>query len=114
MRQAKPGDWDAWTSQGTVTSHNREHLGMTDRGVTMYRRLVRDGVRTVAAGEAPRGLADAAGAAPLQTFANNTVKRIPPAPTEAEDRLLRLEFGREITDRIMRGEIRYIPAQAAG
>ena len=86
---------------------------MTDRGLTMYRRLVRDGARAVAAGQAPKGLEDAASAAPLQTFANNTVKRIPPAPTEEEDRLLRLEFGREITDRIMRGEIRYTPAQAA-
>ncbi|MBT6117408.1 MAG: aromatic ring-hydroxylating dioxygenase subunit alpha [Rhodospirillaceae bacterium] len=113
MRQAAPGDWDAWTSQGPVTSHSREHLGLTDRGVTMYRRLVRDGVRAVAAGQVPKGLQAEAPPEPLRTFANNTVKRVPPAPTEEDDRALRLEFGREITERIMRGEIRYTLHQAA-
>ena len=38
-RQRAPGDWDAWVSQGPVTLHSHEHLGSTDRGVIMYRKL---------------------------------------------------------------------------
>ena len=45
---APPGDWDAWVSQGPVTLHSREHLGTTDRGVIMCRKLVRQGIRAVA------------------------------------------------------------------
>ena len=40
-RQRAPGDWDAWSSQGRITLHSREHLGTTDRGVTLYRKLLR-------------------------------------------------------------------------
>ena len=47
-RQRAPGDWDAWVSQGPVTLHSREHLGTTDRGVIMCRKLVRQGIRAVA------------------------------------------------------------------
>ena len=55
-RQRAPGDWDAWVSQGPITLHSREHLGSTDRGVIMYRKLVRRGIRVVAEGHAPKGV----------------------------------------------------------
>ncbi|MES2977350.1 MAG: aromatic ring-hydroxylating dioxygenase subunit alpha [Pseudomonadota bacterium] len=54
-RQASPGDWDAWVSQGPITSHAREHLGTTDRGVAMLRRRLRRDIENLAKGiEPPR------------------------------------------------------------
>ena len=102
-RQRAPGDWDAWVSQGPVTLHSREHLGTTDRGVIMYRKLVRQGIRAVAEGNAPKGL-QFEGTGERPTCCNNTVARIPaPADPEA-DRRLRIAFGREVTKRILAGE----------
>ena len=102
-RQRAPGDWDAWVSQGPVTLHSREHLGTTDRGVIMYRKLVRQGIRAVAEGNAPKGL-QFEGTGERPTYCNNTVARIPaPADPEA-DRRLRIAFGREVTRRILAGE----------
>ena len=99
-RQRAPGDWDAWVSQGPVTLHSREHLGTTDRGVIMYRKLVRQGIRAVAEGNAPKGL-QFEGTGERPTYCNNTVARIPaPADPEA-DRRLRIAFGREVTKRIL-------------
>ena len=87
---------------------------MTDRGVTMFRRLVRDGVRAVAAGETPKGLMREAPAEPAQTYAHNTVKRMPAPPTVEAERAQRIAFGRDVTERIMRGELRYtLPGTAA-
>ena len=100
-RQRAPGD--AWVSQGPVTLHSREHLGTTDRGVIMYRKLVRQGIRAVAEGNAPKGV-QFEGTGERPTYRNNTVARIPaPADPEA-DRRLRIAFGREVTKRILAGE----------
>ena len=102
-RQRAPGDWDAWVSQGPITLHSRENLASTDRGVLMYRRLVREGIRAVAEGKAPKGLHfDGSGEHP--TYCNNTVARIPAPADEEADRRLRLAFGREVTRRILAGE----------
>ena len=85
---------------GPVTLHSREHLGTTDRGVIMYRKLVRQGIRAVAEGNAPKGL-QFEGTGERPTCCNNTVARIPaPADPEA-DRRLRIAFGREVTKRIL-------------
>ena len=87
-RQRAPGDWDAWVSQGPVTLHSREHLGTTDRGVIMYRKLVRQGIRAVAEGNAPKGLRfEGTGERP--TYCNNTVARIPAVGCIAYPRCVR-------------------------
>src|SRR5919201_302597 len=43
-RQRHPADYDAQSSQRTIAVHALEHLGSTDRGVIMLRRIVRDGI----------------------------------------------------------------------
>src|SRR5690606_19103851 len=43
-RQRQPGDWDVWVSQGPITIHSEENLASSDRGVAMYRKLLRDGI----------------------------------------------------------------------
>ncbi len=105
QRQRAPGDWDAWTSQGKVTRHGWENLGHTDKGVAMYRKLLRRGIRVVKRGQDPHGLMRA-GEAPRETFSHNTVKRIPPLADETKDRALAAAFGRAVTSKIFSGELR--------
>lgn len=105
QRQRAPGDWDAWVSQGGITRHGWENLGLTDRGISMYRKLLRRGIRAVKRGEEPQGLVRTMNG-PIETFSHNTVKRIPPAATDAEDRALSLAFGRKVTKALMSGALR--------
>jgi phenylpropionate dioxygenase-like ring-hydroxylating dioxygenase large terminal subunit len=44
-KQRNPGDWDVLVSQRPVAVHALEHLGSTDRGVVLLRRLLRMAVR---------------------------------------------------------------------
>jgi 5,5'-dehydrodivanillate O-demethylase len=46
----------AWVSQGGVTDRTKEHLGATDRGVTMYRLMLREELSKVEKGEDPIGV----------------------------------------------------------
>ena len=55
-RQRVPGDYDAQVGQRPIAVHALEHLGTTDRGVVMLRRIVREGVRAVQKGEDPEFL----------------------------------------------------------
>src|SRR5207248_2007049 len=48
-RQRHPADYDAQSSQREIAVHALEHLASTDRGVLMLRKIVRDGIRAVAA-----------------------------------------------------------------
>lgn len=71
-RQLLPGDHDAQVGQGPINVHATEHLGALDRGVSMFRRFVRDGIAAVARGEDPKGFyMDQASVAP--TFASDRV-----------------------------------------
>src|SRR5581483_9305680 len=74
-RQRTPGDYDAQTSQRSIAVHAMEHLATSDRGVVMLRRMLRDGIRAVAAGKDPFGVAMEAGR-PVRTYAQDTVLRI--------------------------------------
>ena len=102
-RQRAPGDWDVWVSQGPITLHGRERLGATDGGVILYRKLLRREIRKVAEGHAPMNTRLHPDR-PVATYCHNTVIKVPPAPTAAEDRALCLEFGREVTRRILAGD----------
>jgi hypothetical protein len=88
-RQRQPADYDAQSSQRPIAVHALEHLGSSDRGVIMLRRIVRDGIRAVARGEDPREIAVAARGI-IATHAQDSVLRIPPlADAEADAELLR-------------------------
>src|SRR5258706_129437 len=54
--QRFPGDWEAQTGQGPVTSHSEEHLRTSDRGIVMLRRLLERQVDAVAKGGDPLGV----------------------------------------------------------
>ena len=105
QRQRAPGDWDCWTSQGLIVVHGRENLGASDRGVAMWRRLIREGIKAVEKGADPKGVVREPSVV-VPTYAHNTVKQVPRAATVEEDRKLLSEFGRDITDKVMSGEVR--------
>ena len=55
--QKFPGDWEAQGSQGKITLHSAEHLAISDRGVVMLRRQIKQQIEAVAEGKHPLGVA---------------------------------------------------------
>lgn len=93
--QRHPGDYEAQVSQRPIAIHGLEHLGATDRGVSMFRNQIRRGIRAVRAGDHPPGLCrDVSSVIP--TYCNDTVVRVPPAETLALDKQLMRETGRQL------------------
>lgn len=99
--QRRPGDFEAQVSQRPVAVHGLEHLGTTDRGVTMFRNQIRRGIRAVKAGSDPEGLFRGGGSI-IPTYCNDTVVRVPPAKTEALDKALLRETGRRLAQGYLR------------
>ncbi len=94
-RQRVPGDYDAQTSQRPTARHALEHLGATDRGVALFRELLRRGIRAGQRGEDPPGLVRAPGP-PIRTYAQDSILRIPPAASPRADRALLRAEGRKV------------------
>src|SRR5262245_6716650 len=59
--QRHPGDYEAQVSQRPIAIHGLEHLGATDRGIAMFRNLIRRGIRAVRNGDDPAGVRQDAG-----------------------------------------------------
>ncbi|WP_213763557.1 aromatic ring-hydroxylating dioxygenase subunit alpha [Caballeronia sp. dw_19] len=106
-RQRSPGDYDAWTSQGPITSHAREHLATTDKGVAMLRTRLREEIRNLANGiEPPQWQPSAAGHVP--TYAGDTILRIP--HTSGDDTQLIRDVSQKIADAYIQTE--HLPDEA--
>ena len=91
--QAMPGDYEAQVSQGSITVHAEERLATTDKGVALYRRMLRKAVRELAAGTEPPQL----GAGPdgqVPTMAGDVIVRVP--ATNRDDVELQRIAGRGI------------------
>jgi nitrite reductase/ring-hydroxylating ferredoxin subunit len=106
--QRQPGDFEAQVSQRPVAVHGLEHLGATDRGVTMFRNQVRRGIRAVKAGTDPAGIFRDGGTV-IPTYCNDTIVRVPPAKTSELDKQLLRETGR----RLAKGYLEEPPLMAA-
>ena len=50
---ARAGDYDAVVSQGAIVNRKSEHLGTSDRGVALLRRLLTQAIRAVQEGRSP-------------------------------------------------------------
>jgi phenylpropionate dioxygenase-like ring-hydroxylating dioxygenase large terminal subunit len=72
-RQRIPGDYDAQVGQGAIEKHSKEHLSYHDRGVAMFRRLLKRGIEAVQRGEDPAELAPEIVDRPLPSFATDRV-----------------------------------------
>jgi hypothetical protein len=92
-RQREPGDFDAVVTQGAVANRKAEHLGSTDRGVVLFRRLLANAIHTTAQGQVPvqpRLTTDQ----PVSTYAHEVVMRVP-ADVDLDDPQRLAQFGRE-------------------
>jgi len=86
--QRAPGDWEALTSIGPIAVHRREHLGRSDLGVAMYRKLLRAAVR----GETkPNSIHEAqrAKGQGLHIYTQDSVLRVPKRAGTDDKQLLR-------------------------
>jgi phenylpropionate dioxygenase-like ring-hydroxylating dioxygenase large terminal subunit len=95
--QRRPGDYEAQVGQRPIAIHGLEHLGASDRGVIIFRQQLRRGIRAVQAGRDPDGLMRDA-STPIPTYCNDTVVRVPPAPTPAEDQERMRATGRTLAE----------------
>jgi hypothetical protein len=93
-RQRIPGDFDAQVSQRPIAVHSLEHLGTTDRGVSMLRRIIRRGVRAVAAGQEFDCVSGVEGA-PISTYCQDSVVRVPQRAGR-DDTILQRDIGRTV------------------
>jgi len=59
----------AWITQGQVADRSRENLGASDKGVALYRRVLKREMQKVQQGQAPMGL--------LHDAARNTCIALP-------------------------------------
>ena len=46
----------AWITQGAIADRSHENLGRSDKGVVLYRRMLRDGMAAVEAGQDPKNV----------------------------------------------------------
>ena len=88
-----PGDYEAQVSQGPITVHAEERLATTDKGVALYRRMLREAIRNLAAGGEPPQL-EAGPAGRVPTMAGDVIVRIP--ASNADDVELQRAAGRAI------------------
>jgi hypothetical protein len=94
-RQRIPGDFDAQVSQRPIAVHAREHLVASDGGVSLVRKLLRKGVRELAAGNDPVAL-DVFADGVVSTLGGDTVVVAPPQPGMDDKRLMQ-----EVTARVL-------------
>ena len=99
-RQRLPGDWDAQTSQRPIAVHALEHLGTTDLGVAMWRRLCRKALRGEIEVTAQQPRADGR---PIHTYTHDTVLAIAPKG-QADERSLLRSIGRAVLAAILDGD----------
>jgi hypothetical protein len=98
-RQHIPGDNDAQVSiHGGIARHGLEHLAFTDRGVTMFRNIIRREIRAVQHGADPTCPAYQGGKVITTYSQDKVVQEIPPAPTPAEDGRLLRDIGRKLVE----------------
>ena len=88
-----PGDYEAQVSQGPITVHADERLGTTDKGVALYRRMLRNAIRDLAAGSEPPRLRPRPGRE-VPTMAGDVIVRAP--ASNRDDVELQRLMGREI------------------
>ena len=101
-RQRAPGDWEAQTGQRPIAVHELEHLQPTDRGVSLFRRLLRKGIRAVQEGDRSVDIKNSPPRKPDGTipgFQFDTVLHVPPVPG-GDDEALMDEVSRKVTDAV--------------
>lgn len=102
-RHRNPGDWDAWVSQGPMAINDNENLTAADVGIALFRKQLREGIRKVKAGDAPK--AATPGSVPIRTFGCALTR----AETKRDDALketdLKHSYASEMQNLVLSGDI---------
>jgi len=53
---AQPEDHMAWETQGPIADRTKEHLSYSDKGIALFRNVLRENIALVQAGEDPKGV----------------------------------------------------------
>jgi nitrite reductase/ring-hydroxylating ferredoxin subunit len=102
-RQREPGDYDAVASQGAIANRKAEHLGTTDRGVVMFRRMLAKAIQAVAEGRAPELPRPVQRAGAMATYAHEYALPIPPGvPLSSQEALH--AFGRRAAEIVVEAQ----------
>ena len=112
LMQQDPGDFEAMISQRPISVHALEHLGVEDRGITMYRKGLRRRVRMLKNGETPPEVKEMAGKM-INTYGGDTLLKVPEAETRDEDKKLLKQVGIDMAERYLR-ELPNHPGNGAG
>jgi hypothetical protein len=91
-RQREPGDYDAVVTQGKIANRKAEHLGTTDRGVVLFRRMLAQAIRDVQEGKKPE-VPRLRESGPVRTYASEIVVRVPEGLLDEGSALA--DFGRQ-------------------
>jgi hypothetical protein len=84
------------TSQGVVAPHSLENLGASDRGVSMFRRLLREGIRDVQSGRDPKGLIRSA--EPQATYGSDLIVPASTVQPQGDERTTLMAFAQSTID----------------
>ena len=93
-RQREPGDYDAVVSQGRTANRRAEHLGTTDKGVVLIRRLLARAIKSVVDGEQPAIPQPTIVAGQVRSYAHESVVKLPSSDALDDEHKL-AEFGRK-------------------
>jgi hypothetical protein len=91
-RQREPGDYDAVVTQGKIANRKAEHLGTTDRGVVLFRRMLAQAIRDVQDGKQPE-VPRVRDCGLVRTYASEIVVRVPEGLLDERSALA--DFGRQ-------------------
>jgi nitrite reductase/ring-hydroxylating ferredoxin subunit len=93
-RQREPGDYDAVVSQGAIANRRAEHLGTTDAGVVLIRRLLGQAIKAVSQGQVPPVPVNNVVAGHVRTYAHESVIKLKDSNALSESGALEA-FGRK-------------------
>ena len=96
--QRFPGDYEAQVGQRTIAVHGLEHLGVSDKGVTMMRKGLRERMRMVEQGQDPPELKPLSEKM-VATYGGDSLLRVVEATTTKEDKELMQKKAMELAKR---------------
>ncbi|MSP50959.1 MAG: aromatic ring-hydroxylating dioxygenase subunit alpha [Alphaproteobacteria bacterium] len=95
--QRSPGDFEAQIGQGPIAIQAREHLGRTDRGLAMMRKMLRDNIEAVRRGDDPKNVVRTANG-PIPTYSREMMIRVPMANDPETDKSLLRQLSKQTLD----------------
>lgn len=96
-QQRLPGDWEAITSQRPIAVHSLENPMIADRGVYLFRKLLRSAITAKNAAASPESMHDrASDGLPTHTYTQNSVLKLRRRVDAREEERVIREISREI------------------